>query len=32
MGVDHERLTFKSQGRNFRLTDVEGHVVNALLA
>jgi hypothetical protein len=32
MGVDHERLTFKSQGRNFRLTDVEGHVVQALLA
>jgi hypothetical protein len=32
MGVDHERLTYKSQGRNFRLTDVEGHVVNALLA
>lgn len=31
MGVDHERLTFKSQGRNFRLTDVEGHVVKPLL-
>ena len=32
MGVDHERLTYKAQGRNFRLTDVEGHVVKALIA
>ncbi len=31
LGVDHERLTFKYQGRNFRLTDVHGHVVNDLL-
>jgi hypothetical protein len=27
MGIDHERLTFKSLGRNFRLTDVEGQPV-----
>jgi hypothetical protein len=32
MGINHERLTFKSQGRDFRLTDVEGHVVNGILA
>jgi hypothetical protein len=32
MGIDHERLTFKHQGRRYRLTDVEGHVVHDLLA
>ncbi|MEM8946504.1 MAG: DUF1501 domain-containing protein [Planctomycetota bacterium] len=32
MGIDHERLTFKYQGRHFRLTDVHGHVVEDLLA
>jgi hypothetical protein len=32
LGVDHERLTFFYQGRRFRLTDVHGHVVRALLA
>ncbi|MCG8309798.1 MAG: DUF1501 domain-containing protein [Cytophagales bacterium] len=32
MGVDHEQLTFKYQGRRFRLTDVAGNVVNGLLA
>jgi hypothetical protein len=32
MGVDHERLTFKYQGRRFRLTDVHGHVVKPILA
>jgi hypothetical protein len=31
MGVDHTRLTFRSQGRDFRLTDVHGTVVRALL-
>lgn len=31
-GVDHERLTFKHQGRRYRLTDVHGHVVKDLLA
>ena len=31
-GVDHERLTYKFQGRRYRLTDVHGHVVKALLA
>ncbi len=32
LGMDHERLTFKYQGREFRLTDVHGHVVKGLLA
>jgi hypothetical protein len=32
LGFDHTKLTFKSQGRNFRLTDVHGHVVEKLLA
>jgi hypothetical protein len=32
LGVDHERLTFKFQGRQHRLTDVHGQAVQALLA
>lgn len=32
MGIDHERLTFKYQGRHFRLTDVHGHAVKDVLA
>jgi hypothetical protein len=32
LGVDHERLTYFHQGRRFRLTDVHGKVVKALLA
>ena len=32
LGIDHERLTFKFQGRNFRLTDIHGHVVKAVIA
>jgi uncharacterized protein (DUF1501 family) len=31
-GVDHTRLTYKFQGRNFRLTDVSGEVVKPILA
>ena len=31
LGMDHEALTFKHQGRRFRLTDVHGHVVKDLL-
>ena len=31
MGIDHERLTFKHQGRRYRLTDVHGHVVKDIL-
>jgi len=32
LGIDHERLTYRSQGRDFRLTDVAGNVVYPLLA
>jgi ssRNA-specific RNase YbeY (16S rRNA maturation enzyme) len=32
MGYDHKRLTYKFQGRDFRLTDVSGNVVQKLLA
>lgn len=31
-GIDHERLTYKHQGRRFRLTDVEGEVVKGILS
>ncbi|MEO6245801.1 MAG: DUF1501 domain-containing protein [Opitutaceae bacterium] len=32
LGLDHERLTYRYQGRDFRLTDVHGRVVRGLLA
>ena len=32
MGLDHERLTYRHMGRDFRLTDVSGSVVDKLLA
>ncbi len=32
MGIDHERLTFRYSGRDFRLTDVHGHVVKDIIA
>lgn len=32
LGFDHEKLTFRYAGREFRLTDVHGNVVNAILA
>jgi hypothetical protein len=32
LGIDHTRLTYKFQGRDFRLTDVHGNVVKAILA
>ena len=31
LGIDHQRLTFPTQGRDFRLTDVAGHVVEKIL-
>lgn len=31
LGVDHERLTFRFGGRNFGLTDVNGHVIRPIL-
>ena len=32
LGIDHTKLTFQFQGRDFRLTDVHGKVINSLLA
>lgn len=32
LGFDHEQLTYRFQGRDFRLTDVHGHVVKDILA
>ena len=32
MGIDHTKLTYKFQGRQFRLTDVSGNLVKKLLA
>jgi hypothetical protein len=32
LGLDHERLTFRYDGRPFRLTDVHGRVVREILA
>jgi hypothetical protein len=31
LGIDHERLTFRYSGRDFRLTDVHGHVIKPIL-
>ncbi|MCA9126202.1 MAG: DUF1501 domain-containing protein [Planctomycetales bacterium] len=31
-GIDHQRLTYRFQGRDFRLTDVGGHVLKSILA
>ena len=31
LGLDHERLTFRSGGRDFRLTDVHGRVINEVI-
>ena len=32
LGINHERLTYRFQGRDFRLTDVHGEVVTDILA
>ena len=32
MGIDHKKLTYRFQGRDFRLTDVHGEVVEKMLA
>lgn len=32
MGIDHERLTYKYQGRHYRLTDVHGEIVHDIIA
>jgi arylsulfatase A-like enzyme len=31
LGLDHEKLTYRFQGRDFRLTDVHGNVVKAIV-
>ena len=32
LGIDHKKLTYRYQGRDFRLTDVHGHVIQDLIA
>ena len=32
LGIDHTRLTYRFQGRDYRLTDVHGQVIRGLLA
>jgi hypothetical protein len=32
LGIDHEKLTFRYSGRDFRLTDVHGNLVRRILA
>ena len=32
MGIDHTRLTYRYQGRDFRLTDIHGEVIHPVLA
>jgi hypothetical protein len=32
LGLDHKRLTYRYQGREFRLTDVHGEIVRPILA
>jgi hypothetical protein len=32
LGLDHTKLTFRSQGRDFRLTDVAGHVIKPIVS
>ena len=32
LGIDHKKLTFRFQGRDFRLTDVHGEVLHGMLA
>jgi hypothetical protein len=32
LGIDHKKLTYKYQGRDFRLTDVKGNVISSIIA
>ena len=32
LGIDHTKLSYRFGGRDFRLTDVHGHVINEILA
>ena len=31
LGIDHRKLTYRYQGRDFRLTDIHGHVMHDLI-
>jgi hypothetical protein len=32
LGLDHEKIVYRSQGRDYRLTDVKGKVVRGIMA
>jgi len=32
LGVDHKKLTYRFQGRDFRLTDIHGHLIKDILS
>jgi hypothetical protein len=32
LGIDHRKLTYRYQGRDFRLTDIHGHVIKDIIA
>ena len=32
LGIDHKRLTYRYQGRDFRLTDTNGHVIHDIIS
>jgi hypothetical protein len=32
LGIDHTRLTYRYQGRDFRLTDVHGHILSKIIS
>jgi hypothetical protein len=32
LGVDHKKLTFRFQGRDYRLTDIHGHLIKNILS
>jgi arylsulfatase A-like enzyme len=32
LGIDHKRFTYRYAGRDFRLTDIHGHVVKEVIA
>jgi arylsulfatase A-like enzyme len=32
LGLDHKRLTYRAQGRDYRLTDVSGEIVQSILS
>ena len=32
LGVDHKKLTYRFQGRDYRLTDIHGHLIKKIMA